>query len=262
MIHGGIIAALVWMIVQGTDRLLGWQTLQRPIITAVITGFLLGDIKTGILMGASLEAIFMGISAIGGSIPSDACAGSILAVSMTLLTGCDMETGLALAMPIGTVLATVNELWKTVLASFAPFWEKLASKGDDKLFTRMVILFGLIVDRLPLTIILFISVAFGVEGLSQVIGALPSWIMNGFGAASGMMTAVGFAILTSMIWSKEIGGYFFIGFVLAKYLNLDMLPIAIIMAVVAIGHFFTDKKIMEMQKTTVCEGNDGEEDFF
>ena len=89
--------------------------------------------------------------------------------------------------------------------------------------------------------------------------------MDGFGAASGMMTAVGFAILTSMIWSKEIGGYFFVGFVLAKYLNLDMLPIAIIMAVAAMAYFFNDKKLIEMQKAQAVSGEtaaDGEEDFF
>lgn len=129
----------------------------------------------------------------------------------------------------------------------------------------MMIFFGLIVDRLPQTIILFVSVAFGVEGLSNVINMLPAWIMDGFGAASGMMTAVGFAILTSMIWSKEIGGYFFVGFVLAKYLNLDMLPIAIIMAVAAMAYFFNDKKLIEMQKAQAVSGEtaaDGEEDFF
>lgn len=261
MIQSGFVAAFVWMLVQGLDRLLGWQTLQRPVITATITGLLLGDLQTGILMGASLEAIFMGISAIGGSIPSDACGGSILAVSMTILTGCDVETGLALAMPIGTIMGTVNDLWKTVLASFAPFWEQLAASGDDRKFTRMVVFFGVVMDRLPQTVILFISVAFGVEGLASVMEYLPEWIMRGFGAASVMMTAVGFAILTSMIWSKEIGGYFFIGFVLAKYLSLDMLPIAIIMSVVALAYFFQQKQMLEMQKTAVVTCDD-EEDFF
>ena len=262
MIQGGLTAAFVWMLVQGLDRLIGWQTLQRPIITAALTGLLLGDLQTGIIMGASLEAIFMGISAIGGSIPSDACAGSILSVAMTILTGCDIETGLALAMPIGTLLSTVNELWKTVLASFSPFWESLAESGNDKKFLRIVMFFGVVMDRLPQTIILFVSVSFGAEGLARVMELLPAWIMRGFGAASGMMTAVGFAILTSMIWSKEIGGYFFLGFVLAKYLNLEMLPIAIIMSVVTAAYFFNDKKFLDIQRTAAAEVNTEEEDFF
>ena len=105
MIQSGLICALVWLLVQGIDRMLSWQTLQRPIVTATLTGLLLGDLHTGIVMAASLEAIFMGISAIGGSVPSDACASSIIAVAYTILTGADVETGLALAMPIGNVEA-------------------------------------------------------------------------------------------------------------------------------------------------------------
>lgn len=69
MVQSGLLCALVWLIVQGVDRLLSWQTFQRPIVTATLTGLLLGDIRTGMVMAASLEAIFMGISAIGGSIP-------------------------------------------------------------------------------------------------------------------------------------------------------------------------------------------------
>ena len=37
MIQSGLIAALVWVLVQGLDRLLSWQTLQRPLITAAET---------------------------------------------------------------------------------------------------------------------------------------------------------------------------------------------------------------------------------
>ena len=147
MIQSGLICALVWILMQGTDRLLAWQTLQRPIVTATVTGLLLGDIRTGMIMAASLEAIFMGISAIGGSIPSDACASSIIAVAYTILTGADVETGLALAMPIGTLMGSVNEMWKPVLASFAPYWEKLAASGKEKSFRAQVMFCGFFVDR-------------------------------------------------------------------------------------------------------------------
>lgn len=172
MIQSGLICALVWILMQGTDRLLAWQTLQRPIVTATVTGLLLGDIRTGMIMAASLEAIFMGISAIGGSIPSDACASSIIAVAYTILTGADVETGLALAMPIGTLMGSVNEMWKPVLASFAPYWEKLAASGKEKSFRAQVMFCGFFVDRLPQAIILFAAIAFGVNSLEHVMNNL------------------------------------------------------------------------------------------
>ena len=99
------------------------------------------------------------------------------------------------------------------------------------------------------------------------MASLPAWVMRGLSAASGMMTGIGFAILTTMIWSKEIGGFFFVGFVLAKYLGLGTLPIAIIMAVVAIMYFFNDKKILDAKNAAGKATADNtpansEEDFF
>lgn len=266
MIQNGLLVALAWIIVNGIDRVMSWQTFARPIVTATVTGLLLGDLHTGIVMGASLEAIFMGISAIGGSVPADACAASVISVAMTILTGCDTETGLALAMPIGTLMATVNEMYKPVLASFAPFWENLAANGEMKKMRALMIFFAIFVDKLPHTLILFVATAFGIEGLQNFIASLPSWVVSGLSAAGGMMTGVGFAILTSMIWSNDVGGFFFVGFVLAKYVGLGTLPIAILLAVVAIMYFLNDKKILDAKTANagaaVTESANDEEDFF
>lgn len=266
MVQTGLICAFVWMLVQGLDRLLSFQTLQRPIITATLTGLLLGDIRTGLVMAASLEAIFMGISAIGGSVPADACASSIIAVAYTIITGSDVETGLALAMPIGTLMASLAEMFKPVLASLAPYWERLAASGNVKSFRLQVIGCGLFLDRLPQTIVLFASIAFGVGGLEAAINSLPPFIMAGLSAASAMMTGIGFAILISMIWNKEIGCFFFVGYVFQKYMELPTVAIAIIAAVMAITYFCTEKKINDVKKELQANAGAGtamgEEDLF
>lgn len=262
MVQTGLLCALAWIIVNGIDRVFSFQTFIRPIVTATLTGLLLGDLQTGIIMAASLEAIFMGISAIGGSIPADACASSIIAVAYTISSGSDIETGLALAIPIGTIMATVNEMYKPVLASLAPYWERLAGSGNVKSFRIQTILCGIFVDKLPQGIILFVAIAFGIGGLETFIASLPAWVMSGLSAASTMMTGVGFAILTSMIWDKEIGGFFFVGFVLAKYLELGTLPIAILATVVAMMYFYNQKQISELKTSAKAVVSNDEEDFF
>lgn len=255
-----LIATLAFIIINGIDRLMSWQTLQRPIVAGPITGLLLGDLNTGIIMGAALEAIFMGISVIGGSVPSDALTATIIVVAFTKITGADIETGIALSMPIGTLMSTVQELYKPVLASLAPAWERLAGTGNTKRFTLATVISGVFVDRLAHTLVLFIAIAFGVEGLQATFDKLPLWFMSGLSAASSMMTGVGFAILLSMIWDKEVGGFFFFGFVLAKYLQLDALPIAIIAGVIAMLYFYNDKKLVALANSGVS--NDDAEDFF
>ena len=120
----GIVCALVYLLIYVTDNaFISWDCTTRPIVVAPLTGLLLGDPVTGIVMGASLEAIFMGISAIGGSIPSDALSGSIIAVAYVVLSGGDqqtMTTGLALATGIGAIMGPVNSLIRTLRGLLAP----------------------------------------------------------------------------------------------------------------------------------------------
>ena len=264
MVGAALKCALVYFIfVYLDDRWLGWQTITRPIVVAPITGLLLGDFKTGIIMGASLESIFMGISAIGGAVPADATSASIIAVAFTILNGASQEAGLAIAMPIGAVMSSFGALEMALIAApLVPYWEKLAQEDMNK-FCLQNYIFSVLYQLVP-TVVMFIAVAYGVEGLNNFLGILPGWVMTGLNAASGMMTAIGFAILTSMIWDGEVGIFFFVGYVLAAYLHLDTLAIAILAVAVAITMFFNNKKLIDLKSELTAKGVDakGEEEFF
>ena len=264
MVTAALQICLAYYIVSLLDPyLLSWQCINRPIVVAPIAGLILGDFKTGIMMGAALESVFMGISAIGGSIPADATTSSIIAVAYTILTGAGMEEGLAIAMPIGTVMASLAGMLTPVWASLAAWWEKLATECNPRKFELMTVLVVLITPLVN-TVILFLAVAYGVEGLNAFLGSMPAWVLTGLGAASGMMLAVGFAILTSMIWSNEVGVFFFVGYVLVKYLGMGSLPIAILGIAIAVTMFFGEKRTIDLKnslKETKTVSND-EEDFF
>ena len=242
------------------------QTFNRPIVVAPLTGLILGDFHTGIIMGAALESIFMGISAIGGVVPADSKTSSILAVAFTILTGSNAEEGLALAMPIGTLMSSFNSLFTPLWASLAPFWEKLALEMNPKKFFSILFPFACFVAPAINMIVLFIAIAFGVEGLQNLLAQLPGWLRSGLSASSSMMTGIGFAITTAMIWTNETGIYFFVGYVLAAYLGLGNLPIAIFAAAIAFVTFYRDKQTNDLKtelsgKVAGGVAND-EEDFF
>ena len=263
MVTAALQICIAYYLIMVIDYLSGWQCISRPIVVAPIAGLILGDFKTGIMMGAALESVFMGISAIGGSIPADGTTSSIIAVAFTLLTGASMEEGLAIAMPIGTVMASLNGMLTPIWASLAAWWEKLATECNPRKFELMNFLVFLLQPLIG-TVILFFAVAYGVEGLNAFLGSMPAWVLTGLGAASGMMLAVGFAILTSMIWSNEVGVFFFVGYVLVKYLGMATLPIAIIGIAVAITMFFAEKRSIDLKNSlqnTKSVAND-EEDFF
>ena len=263
MVQNALIVTFVyWVIKYSDDYLLGWQTISRPLVIAPMVGLALGDIRTGMMMGAMLESIFMGISYIGGTAPADATLASVLSVAFTILGNSTMEAGLALAAPIGTVMSSIEGMTLPLYSSLAPYWEQQAVKGNIRSFMIKSLLFTAFVQQFIPCIVLFIGVAYGIDGLNSLLAALPTWVMTGLGAATGMLIAVGFAILTSMIWSTEVACFFFIGYVLAKFLNLGTLPIAIIAASVAITMFLSEKRFIDLKNSLGGKEVKKEEEFF
>ena len=264
MIQAAVAVSIAYFVLSAIDPyFLSWQCLTRPIVIAPVTGLLLGNPVEGIIMGAALESIFMGISAIGGQIPSDATSASVIAVAYAILTGANTEAGLALALPIGTAMAAiVYGLMTPVWAALAPHWERLAISGNTKRFNWQGMGISILMALVP-TVILFFAVAFGVNGLNNLLAALPAWVMTGLSAAGSMMVGIGFAILISMIWSRVAGSFFFLGYVLVAYLKLDTLPVAILGAVAALTLFFIDKDIIEAKAgLRTAQLANTEEEFF
>ena len=263
MVSAALQICLAYYIISILDPyIMSWQCLNRPIVVAPLAGLILGDFKTGIIMGASLESIFMGISAIGGSIPADATTSSIIAVAYTILTGADIEAGLAIALPIGTVMASIAGMFTPIWASLAAYWEKLAAECNPRKFAFQTIGFSCLTPLINV-VILFFAVSYGVEGLNAFLASMPAWVMTGLGAATSMMLAVGFAILTSMIWNNEVGIFFFVGYVMVAYFGMATLPIAILGAAIAITMFMGEKRSIDLKNSMAASAaKTDEEDFF
>jgi PTS system mannose-specific IIC component/fructoselysine and glucoselysine-specific PTS system IIC component len=171
-----------------------------------------------------------------------------------------------MAMPIGTLMSSFNSLFTPLWASLAPFWEKLALEMKPKKFFAILFPFACFVTPAINMIVLFVAVAFGVEGLQGVLAKLPTWLRSGLSASSSMMTGIGFAITTAMIWTNETGIYFFVGYVMAAYLGLGNLPIAIFAAAIAFITFNRDKQTNDLRTELSGKAAGGvansEEDFF
>ncbi len=249
MVIPALKACLVYFVVYLIEiNLLSWQTLTRPIVLGPLVGLALGDLKTGIILGASLESIFMGVSAVGGAMPSDWATATTIVVSYAILTGQDAEAGLALAIPIGTIILSLSTIWSPVTVGLVPHWEKLAGEGKSgKLFTQTF--FQFVVTTLWNALIMFLAIAFGIEGLGELMTKLPVWVLTGFGAASSLMIGVGISILTSMIWTPKVGAFFFLGFVMAKSMGLSTIAIAIVGIVIAIAIFMQDKDVIDLKNS-------------
>lgn len=59
------------------DYAIGTNYIFRPLVTGVLVGIVMGDVRQGTIIGASLELMFMGAVSVGAYIPPDIVTGGI-----------------------------------------------------------------------------------------------------------------------------------------------------------------------------------------
>lgn len=216
------------------DWLTGSNLISRPIVTGVLTGLVLGDLKTGVIMGATIELAFIGAISIGASRPPDIIAGGILGTAFAIITGKSAGFAITLAFPVAALYLIIdNILTLLILPFFLKLGDKYAAKGDTKNLNRMNIYSFLVVKSLPRAI--FVGAAFflGSSVMTNILNAIPQFVQDGISIAAGIVPALGFALLLQMILKKNVALYFVLGFALYSYLKIPILGISIFAFVLA-----------------------------
>lgn len=219
----------------------------RPIIVAPMVGLVLGDITTGIIVGATLELIFLGAVPIGASNPPDITSGSIIGTAFVILTGQEVGSAVALAVPVATLVLLFDNLqmmflltWSTHLA------DKYAKEGDYKKVEWVARLSG-IGNKVVLSVVVGIAFYLGVPVIKDVLAVIPEFITDGMNVAAGLLPAVGFAMLARMILTKELSPFLLAGFLLAAYVQVPVFGVALTGLVIASLTYFSDMKKQKEQ---------------
>ena len=121
-----------------------------------------------------------------------------------------------------------------------------AEEGNYKGVEHMHLLagFGL---SLMLGLIVTISYMVGSNTIGSLLEKIPDFVQNGLTVATGLIPALGFAMLARLLINKKVVPYFFLGFALASYLKIPVTGIAIFGAILAV----VVVNIMNVQKTAV-----------
>jgi len=233
---------------------LGNSMIQRPIVLGPLVGLVLGDLQTGLAVGATLELAFMGTQAIGAALPPEITAGGILGTAFAITSGAGVDAALALALPI----ASVALLIKNVYYIFVRVWflhrgDHYAMEGDSSGVARMHMLSFL---SYAVVMALLVSICFyvGSPAVEAFLDIIPQFIKNGLTVAAGILPALGFALLASMLVNKEIAPFFFLGFLLAAYLGIPVLGIALLGIILVL--LMMRGNLLATPKTEVSEDED------
>ncbi|WP_248927956.1 PTS system mannose/fructose/sorbose family transporter subunit IID [Paenibacillus hamazuiensis] len=208
-------------------RFFGDPYLERPIVLAPIVGLVMGDLHTGLVVGGMLELIFMGVTNVGNSIPPNYTIGGVLGTAFAVSTGQGLETALLIAVPAALLGVFFEMIAKTVCVFFISAADRLADRGNDRDLARLMHL-GNAVHFLSNAIPTFIALVLGEAIVKTIVEGIPSWLKDGLAVAGNLLPALGFALLLSILASRSLFPFFFIGFLIAAYVKMGILGVAVL----------------------------------
>ena len=228
----------IWAAIAGIEQFNGTESLHRPIVSGLVIGIILGDIRTGLIAGGTLELVWMGLVPLAGAQPPNIVIGGIVGVSFAILSKQEPQVAVGIAIPFAIVAQTLITLLFTGFSPVMHKADKYAQEANTKGIDNIIYIGLGILCGFNFLIVFFV-ILLGAEQLQGIVNLVPETLMNGFKVASGMMPAVGFAMLLNIMLKKEYTAFLIVGFVLAAYLNLDVLAVALLGLSIALYDYYT-----------------------
>ena len=224
----------------------------RAIVLSFGVGVILGDIPTALQCGAIAELAFMGFGVgAGGTVPPNPIGPGIIGTLMAITTAgtsaaITPEAALAVSIPFAVAIQFLQTAIYTVRAG-AP--ESAANALKEKKFNKFRL-------HANMTIWLFAIVgfllgflgAYSMDLLKSLVEMVPAWLLTGLSVAGGMLPAIGFAMIMSVMLKPELIPFAILGYVLAAYFQMPVIGIALVGAIFAIKHY------QDTQKALVAAG--------
>ncbi|MDR0649341.1 MAG: PTS sugar transporter subunit IIC [Synergistaceae bacterium] len=225
----GIIAFFGYM-----HSFMGSTMHNRPIIMAPLVGLLFGDLEKGIMIGATLELIWMGAFPIGASNPPDMVSGAIIGSAFAINSGQDIPTAVAFAVPIASLVLVFDNFMMTFYIPFlSSKADKSAEQGDFKGVERMHLL-ALLSTKGLYSILVGLGFYLGADSVTKILSSIPQFVTDGLNVATGLLPAIGFAMLAKMIMTKRLMPFFLLGFLITSYMRVSVLGSALFAVVIAL----------------------------
>ena len=200
--------------------------LNRPLLAGCFAGIVMGDLAFGLTVGATLQLMVLGVSNFGGSSIPDFMSAALIGTALGVISGQGEEFGIGLAVPAGMLLVQIDVLARFANTFFQHQADKYAEEVNLKKIEMMNIL-GVLMWGLSRAVPVFICLILGSKVVTSFVSYFPVWLSSGLKVAGGLLPAVGIAILLRYLPTKKYIPDLLMGFVLAAYLGVPMLGVAI-----------------------------------
>ena len=155
---------------------------------------------------------------------------------MTIASHADPSVGL----PIAVSLGFLGILCSNAKMALNPIWvhkaDQYAAQGNDRGVVMMNLVASQIVPFITYFLPAFFCVVFGAPFMDRMLAIVPEQVIGILKLIGAMVPALGLAMLMNMMNKRSTIPFFFMGFVLAAYLKLDIIALAILGAAFGMLH--------------------------
>lgn len=216
---------------------------KEAIVIGAVCGLIMGDFKTGLIMGGNFQILYIaGVMAPGGNISVDSQLACCIAIPIAMASGMGVEEAMVLSVPFGVLGVFLDNIRRTIMGYWTRRADKHALEGNTKaiMFDGIggPIIFNIFLRLIPVAIIIYL----GVDAATAIVNAIPSWLMNGFRVAGGMLPATGLAMILVMLNKPFLLVYYVLAVILTQLLSIPVVAAALIGGIFAILHVTFTKK--------------------
>lgn len=233
--QAGLIGIVYYLGINGTPwlSLLGSTIIQKPLVSGLLVGIILGDPVGGAVIGAAIQLPFIAYISAGGAPPTDPGLAGTLGTALALAAGVNPAVAITIAVPIGLLGTIIWVIHMTADVFFVHMIDRAAEEGNMKKAVFLHIAPPQIVAFLIGAIPVALGCYYGADIVTRIIDLLQGKPLKALEVIGGILPAIGIAMNLRAISKPGILLWFILGFVSAVYMGLETMPIAIIAGIVA-----------------------------
>jgi len=252
-----LILLVIVAAIAGMGSVLDEAQFHRPLVACTLVGLVLGDIKTGIILGGTLEMLALGWMNVGAAMAPDAALASVISAILVIIGKQSIGAGIAIAIPIAAAGQVLTIFVRTITVFFQHLADKYAETGNTR-GIEMCHILGLLLQGIRVAVpAAIVGALAGTDAVNAMLASIPPVITRGLQVSGGFIVVVGYAMVINMMNIKSLMPFFFIGFLIAAFTNVNLIGFGAVGVICAIFHI---QSIANQSKTAVAGGLDDIDD--
>ena len=194
---------------------------------------------------------------VGAAMAPDAALASVISAILVIIGKQSIGAGIAIAIPIAAAGQVLTIFVRTITVFFQHLADKYAETGNTR-GIEMCHILGLLLQGIRVAVpAAIVGALAGTDAVNSMLASIPPVITRGLQVSGGFIVVVGYAMVINMMNIKSLMPFFFIGFILAAFTNVNLIGFGAIGVICAIFHI---QSISKQSQVKVAGGLDDIDD--